>query len=345
MHNRINIRKHKTPMSRPTFVDLFCGAGLFSEGLRATGFHPLLALDVDRKAIGSYRQNISDVAQVGDVRQIETGLRADVLIAGPPCQGFSTLGRMDPRDQRNRLALEVPKWAQSLNASVVVIENVPRFLASPTHKRLTSALRRQGYEVESHILNAQDFGAAQLRERAFTIGSLVGTIGAPSARCRRPKTFREVAIDLPFRTGDPMHIWPVPGALALERFRTIPRRGDKRDLMNRRPDLCPDSWGRIYNEATDVWGRIDADLPTNTLRCNFQNPSKGRYIHPFKNRVISLREGARLQGIPERWIMVGERYPIARQIGNGVPIPMARAIARRISQALDGHGLIQLQAA
>ena len=131
-----------------------------------------------------------------------------------------------------------------------------------------------------------------------------------------------------------MHVWPIPQGIAAERIMLVPPRGDKRDLMRLAPHLCPDSWTKVGCQATDVWGRIDPDRPANTIRCAFQNPSKGRYLHPTENRTLSLREGARLQGVPDHWQFVGEPYPVARQIGNGVPIPLATAIARAVTTAL-----------
>jgi len=94
--------------------------------------------------------------------------------------------------------------------------------------------------------------------------------------------------------------------------------------------LCPPSWAKIPSEATDVWGRMLLDEPANTLRCCFQNASKGRYIHPRLNRVLTLREGARLQGIPDDWVFEGDNAAISRQIGNGVPIPLGTAVARSV---------------
>src|SRR3546814_6594774 len=82
--------------------------------------------------------------------------------------------------------------------------------------------------------------------------------------------------------------------------------------MRLAPELCPPSWERVGCQATDVWGRIDPDQPSNTIRCTFQNPSKGRYLHPIENRTLSLREGARLQGVPDCWTFAGRPYPVAR---------------------------------
>src|SRR3546814_15981226 len=97
--------------------------------------------------------------------------------------------------------------------------------------------------------------------------------------------------------------------------------------MRLAPELCPPSWERVGCQATDVWGRIDPDQPSNTIRCTFQNPSKGRYLHPIENRTLSLREGARLQGVPDCWPFAGRPYPVARQIGNGVPVTLPVRVA------------------
>lgn len=328
----------KDPIMTYSFVDLFCGAGLFSYGFKSVGFEPVAAYDIDAKAVASYRRNVAKVAEVADIAAAKHVSGVDVLIAGPPCQGFSTLGRRDPTDERNQLSLAVCRWAEAMRPRVVVIENVPRFLDTrvwSTAKRRLSAL---GYSVEKFELEATQFGAAQMRRRAFTIASKIGAIGAPSSLRRSSfKTVRDAILTAPPKASDPMHVWPEPSELALERFRAIPCCGDKRDLIDRRPDLCPPSWSQLRNEATDVWGRVDPDMPANTLRCAFQNPSKGRYIHPFEDRVLSLREGARLQGVPDSWVFSGERYPVARQIGNGVPVQLGRAVARQIAAALEAQ--------
>jgi DNA (cytosine-5)-methyltransferase 1 len=96
------------------------------------------------------------------------------------------------------------------------------------------------------------------------------------------------------------------------------------------PHLAPKSWWKIGGQATDVWGRMLWDEPSNTLRTALLNASKGRYIHPEQHRVITLREAARLQSVPDCWIFEGTPYQIARQIGNGVPPLLGRAVAKAI---------------
>ena len=314
------------------FIDLFCGAGLFSAGFVQAGFKPVLALDVDALAVETYRRNISSAAQVGSVAAEREIPSADVLIAGPPCQGFSTLGRQDPLDARNELSASLPRWVAGSGCKVAIIENVPPYLRSSHWAAMASDFEELGYEIHTWVLDAVDYGVPQLRKRAFTIASRVGPVTAPGAMSRRKKAgaaFINIAAD------DPLHTWPIASELALARMKMIPPCGDKRDVLLNAPHLAPPSWAKIGDQATDVYGRIDPQQPANTVRCTFQNPSKGRYLHPSLNRVISLREGARLQGIPDHWTFAGRPYPIARQIGNGVPVPLAAAVARAVKAALS----------
>jgi DNA (cytosine-5)-methyltransferase 1 len=267
------------------------------------------------------------------VEQVATKVRCDVLTAGPPCQGFSSLGTRDPADRRNRLCLAIVKWAMSTRASVVVVENVPQFLQSSQWRKMSSALRKAGYEVETWCLNAADFGTPQHRLRSFTLASKIGIPEKPQPveRAAAGTVFQNV------RDGDPMHVWPQPSSVAAARFKKVPDGGDWRDILAAAPDLCPPSWFDLGCQATDVWGRIDARRPANTLKSRFQNPSTGRYLHPTENRLISLREGARLQGVPDDWMFVGHREAMVRQIGNGVPVPLGKAVAMQIAQLFESE--------
>lgn len=312
--------------SRVQVGDLFSGAGLFGQAFRERGAELDFAIEMDPHAAASYARNVGPHVLVGAVEAMSPPQRVDVLVAGPPCQGFSTLGRRDPKDIRNKLCLQIPRWARSTDAQVVVVENVPPFLLAAQWRTMTRNLRRLGYEIATWTLDAADFGVPQRRRRSFTIASRIGLPEAPSpmSRTTAAMVFEAIAPD------DPMQIWPEHSPLALARMRHLPRGGDRRDLMRVAPRLCPPSWYRIGCQATDVWGRIDPSAPANTLRCDFQNPSKGRYIHPHEDRMISLREGARLQQIPDDWVLQGHRTAITRQIGNGVPLGLGRAVARQV---------------
>ncbi|MDR3575391.1 MAG: DNA cytosine methyltransferase [Anaerolineaceae bacterium] len=322
-----------------TTIDLFAGAGLMTEGFRQAGFRSIFAGEADPRAVASFNRNIENVAQVWDVRKVKLSLCADVIVAGPPCQGFSTLGKKDSNDERNKLSLTVLKWLKSAKPKVVVIENVPQFVDSKYWKSIQKGAHSEGYESCHWILNSVDFGAPQKRIRVFCILSRIGIPQKPQATHKKPVTIADAFRGLSGKPdGKMQHVAPTPTGVALQRIQIIPKNGDKRDVMRRAPQLCPPSWAKMGAQAVDVWGRMRSDAPSNTLRCCFQNASKGRYLHPTENRVISLREGARLQGVPDAWIFEGDRSSIARQIGNGVPVPLARAVAGAIQSLFVGFG-------
>lgn len=311
-------------------AELFSGAGLIGGGFKLCGFRSVFAAELDPRAIKTYNTNVACVAEEWDVANVKKGLEYDVLVAGPPCQGFSTLGRRDPKDIRNSLSLAVFEWASEHCPKVVVIENVPQFIDSEYFRILSKKFNNAGYEHVSWILNAADYGVAQHRLRSFTIFSKIGLPKTPR-KSRNKFTVRDAFKGLSKKTnGVNFHISPVPTPLAKQRMKYIPANGDKRDVMKHAPELCPPSWLKMGNQAVDVWGRMDWNKPANTIRCSFQSPSKGRYLHPTEDRVISLREGARLQGIPESWSFHGDRTSIARQIGNGVPVPLAKSVAKEV---------------
>lgn len=319
------IRRGKA--KKVTVGDLFCGAGLFGQAFSDEGASLKFAVEMDPHAAASYASNVGNHIRIGKVEHLSPLCNVDVLVAGPPCQGFSTLGRRDPKDVRNKLCLEIPRWATESKASIVVIENVPPFLKSIQWQELAQLLSNEGYELTTWELDAVDFNVPQKRRRSFTIASRIG-LPPPPPLIARSATASHIFKKI--KRNDPMHIWPEQSLLAEARMSLLPKNGDRRDILNIKPDICPPSWHKIGCQATDVWGRMDANAPSNTIRCDFQNPSKGRYIHPTQNRMISLREGARLQQIPDHWNLMGHRTAVTRQIGNGVPIGLGQAVARQI---------------
>ncbi len=320
---------------KPTVIDLFAGAGLRSGAFASEGFRIVRAIEVENTAAETYRRNVGCHVEVADLTRVQPEGRCDVVIAGPPCQGFSTLGKRDQGDPRNQLSLLVATWVRKLQPSVVVIENVAAFTGSPVWEVLSRRLRRAGYEVKASILNAFDFGVPQVRLRSFTIASRVGSPEIRPLRNRRVRTVRDAWRGLASRPdGRRNHSAPKPSALAAARMSVIPPGGDKRDIMKRAPELAAPSWWKLRCQVTDVWGRLRMDEPSNTLRTACQNPSKGRYIHPRQNRVISLREAARLHSIADEWVFFGLPTQIARQIGNSVPPLLGRSVARAVRRAL-----------
>ena len=321
--------------SRPTVVDLFAGAGLFSHAFQQVGFRVVRAIEIDPVAAETYARNVAPYIEVGDITRIEPQGRCTVLIAGPPCQGFSTLGSCRPDDPRNSLCLEVVRWAKTLKPSRVVVENVVAFLDSLEWRRLKRRLERLGYDVTSFVLDAAEFAVPQRRVRSFTLATKSKAVAVPRSSAGTC-TVREAWGGLPPKpTGVNNHYAPKPSALALARMRVIPAGGDKRDVMRLAPKLAAPSWWKVSCEVTDAWGRMEWDSPCNTLRTALQNASKGRYIHPQQNRVISLREAARLHSIPDCWMFHGLPTQVARQIGNSVPLALGRAVAQSVLRSLN----------
>ncbi len=324
---------------KPRVIDLFAGAGLLSSSFQREGFVVTRAIEMDSVAVETYQSNLGEHVELADVKRVAPEGDCDVLVAGPPCQGFSTLGKRDENDPRNALSFEVVKWARKLEPQIVVIENVAAFVDSPTFVSLKRRFRRAGFEVYTHVLNAYDYGVPQTRARSFTIASRMGNVEARPLRGRkRIQTVREAWKGLSREpNGRRNHYAPEPSELALARMKAIPIGGDKRDIMETSPELAPPSWWRTQCEVTDAWGRLRWNGPSNTLRTALQNASKGRYIHPEQNRVISLREAARLHSIEDSWEFCGLPTQVARQIGNSVPPLLGRAMARAVYRLIDSR--------
>jgi DNA (cytosine-5)-methyltransferase 1 len=289
---------------------------------------------MSRDAVKTYELNLGKHIACADVTRLCPFTSCDVLIGGPPCQGFSTLGKRDSDDPRNLLSYEMVRWARHTGAKVVVVENVSAFLNSAHHRRMTAGFRRLGYSVRSFVLNAADFGVPQNRVRSFVIASRLGvpsvqpTHTAPHITVRQALKGLRIGISSSITRHAPRQLTPA----ALARVSIIPAGGDKRDVMRLAPHLAAKSWLSTKSEVTDVWGRMEWDAPANTLRTNFINPSKGRYLHPVENRTVTIREAARIHSVRDSWQFHGADTSVARQIGNGVPPLLARAVAEAVLQ-------------
>lgn len=328
-------RGRSGPSSAPTVTDLFSGAGLLGYAFAAEGFHLERAVELDPLAAQTYALNLGMHIEVADVRSCLPEGPTDVLIAGPPCQGFSTLGKRNPNDPRNYLSLEVVRWAAVCRPAVVVVENVAAFLDAPVWKSVVGGLEELGYETGAVVLDASRFGVPQRRLRSFTFASRVGMPEVHEPENDGEVTVRDAWSGLPpIPDGRNLHFAPVPTPLAHARMKAIPVGGCRRDIMATAPHLAAPSWWKLGTQAGDCWGRMLWDQPANTLRTCLQDPSKGRYLHPEQHRVISLREAARLHSVDDGWHFVGRPLRVARQIGNSVPPLLGRAVARAVAERL-----------
>jgi len=349
------------PSQRLGLIDLFAGCGGLTEGFQRAGFNPLYAVERDRHAAATYTANFGHHVDCSTIEETtaEDYPSAELLVGGPPCQGFSNLGRHDTDDPRNRLWREYRRIVEIVRPKVFVIENVPQFLNSNQFRQLELEVkvgRIRGYELTYGLVNAADFGVPQRRIRAIVIGSRVGPANLPSPTHTGPDgwvcledalsgiPFEAEALGLPRREyaegipgsfkANELHLRRHPTALSLERYSHIPPGGNRFNLPDR---LKPPCWLNKPTGTSDVMGRLEWHKPALTIRTEFWKPEKGRVLHPewsltdpsrCVNRSITHWEAARIQSFPDDFVWCGTRVEIARQIGNAVPPLLAEAIAR-----------------
>ena len=349
-------------------IDLFAGAGGLSLGfdlandeLGGVRFEPVFAVEHDPAAALTYKTNFGVSVYDGDIEGFDpiTYPEAEIIVGGPPCQGFSPLGR--DRDDISRAQLNA-LWEHYLAAVkqveplAFVIENVPEFQKSAEFeelcRRLASHPLLREYSYSYGVLNAVDYGVPQSRRRGIFVAVRRRRVSWPPSPThgdgpigQEPiRTVRDAIGDLPpnpttdqpvMRDGfQDLHIRRNPRPSSLERYRAIPEGGNRFDLQRVRPDLTPDCWANKPTGTTDVMGRLWWDRPSFTIRTEFYKPEKGRYLHPSEDRPITHREAARLQTFPDAFIFEGSKIEIARQIGNAVPPVLGKAIALHLAKLL-----------
>jgi DNA (cytosine-5)-methyltransferase 1 len=341
-------------LDRPTCVDLFCGAGGLSLGLRRAGFDVRAAVDSDPAAVATYARNLGDHAALADVAALDAagvlalaGLEPgglDLLAAGPPCQGFSKQKRgAHLGDRRNALVLEFLRLAGELRPRAFVLENVAQ-LAQARGRHLVGEFGRLDYELAGRFYVAADYGVAQSRERFVLVGlrrSEPGRFVPPPATTPEWPTVGGTIGDLPEPPADhtdhrdyPNHQAARVTAINVERFAHVPQGGGWRDIppalrlpCHRTVDVRRGGW-------PDVYGRLRWDGQCPTITGGFDSFTRGRYGHPLRDRPLTPREAARLQGFPDDFVFSGTRYEVRHQIGNAVPVPLAEAIGAAVRRAL-----------
>ncbi len=334
-------------------LDLFAGAGGLTLGfdIADCGYLPVFAVEIDPAAARTYKRNFGCQVFDGPIEALDRFPDAEIIIGGPPCQGFSPLGR--DRDDASRARLN-ELWQHYLRAVrqvmpvAFVIENVPEFQKSAQFAELLRIMRSdrrlRSYGYAFGILNAADYGVPQRRRRGIFLAIRDRrtvewpppmTHGPDSVDGHQYRTVREAIGDLPWQpTGDGLHIGRNPRPSSLERYKAIPEGGNRFDLQRNRPDLTPRCWAEKPTGTTDVMGRLWWDRPALTIRTEFFKPEKGRYLHPRAHRPITHREAARLQSFPDNFEFEGSKIEIAKQIGNAVPPALATAIARHLFSQL-----------
>jgi len=335
-------------MTRLTLMDLFAGCGGLTRGFVDSGeFRTVFAVESDGDAAATYRENFGDHVFCGPIERVSSFPSVDVVIGGPPCQGFSPLNMRGVGLERRTLWREYLRALEEAQPDAFLMENVPQLLRSAEYAAFRKAVAKLGFEVAGAILNAADYGVPQTRKRAIVVGSRFHTPDFPGKSHFPPdsdpapgqvwRTVKDAIGDLPAKpTNRDWHNSRNPKAISLERYKTIPREGEGRfELAERRPDLTPACWLRKKTGSTDVFGRLWWDRPAYTIRTEFHKPEKGRYLHPEEHRPITVREAARCMSFPDDFVFPGDQSmtSIAKQIGNAVP-PL---LAQRLAEGLAHH--------
>jgi DNA (cytosine-5)-methyltransferase 1 len=337
-------------------------------------YRSVFAVEFDRDAAATYAANFGDHVAGGRIEDVAAFPQADVVIGGPPCQGFSPLNREAVGFERRGLWTEYLRALEAVEPQAFVMENVPELLRSAEYAEFQKRAESLGFRVEGEILNAADFGVPQRRRRAIVIGTQASatppwpspthadpthvrdtrtsveadptlvTPGGTSVEGVAPwVTFREAVEGLALQPdGRDWHRPRKPRPESVRRYKAVPRDGGDRFAMQRNldraglGDLVPRCWRNKPTGTTDVFGRLWWDRPALTIRTEFYKPEKGRYLHPSAHRPITVREAARLMSFPDDFVLPEDQAmtSIARQVGNAVPPLLAQRIAESLAAAL-----------
>ncbi|NPA23544.1 MAG: DNA cytosine methyltransferase [Crenarchaeota archaeon] len=311
-------------------IDLFCGAGGFSRGFRDAGFRIVLGVDNDSSCVRTYSFNFPEaVALEEDVRYISgrdllklVGDRPDVVIGGSPCEPFTGVNPRrlsDPLDrlyvdELGQLTLHFIRLVGELQPRIFVLENVPELAKEPLRSAIEYEFSRVGYsKIFFNILRAERYGTPSIRRRVF-----ISNIEIKPRGEGRIVTVEDALRDLPPPGSDniPNHDLP---SLSKRKLYRISKLKYGEALMRFR------GHDGVYRNLI----KLDPRKPAPTVM------GSSRFVHPYESRILTVREQARLQGFPDDHVFLGSRDSQYNQVGEAVPVPLARAIARVVKAFLD----------
>ncbi len=324
-------------------VDLFAGAGGLSEGFRKAGFDIIAANEIEPVFVDTYKLNHPETKIfTGDIRNITVeefkkecginGKKIDVIIGGPPCQGFSLAGRRDQKDPRNSLFMEYVRFVDGLKPKFFVMENVPGILNMKTETGryvkdiIIEEFNHIGYQVHFKKLRAADYGVPQKRQRVVFIGSQkVKNISFPE-----PTHAREPFVAL---NGRKMHKWVGAGSVLLAKHKVSKNYFHTMNMINGFRNRAEKN--KVKGNGFG-WQIIKKDEPSYTISARYWKDGSDALVRYSDNeiRMLTERECARIQTFPDDYKFSGNKRAVYMQIGNAVPVKLAMAIAENIKKVI-----------
>lgn len=327
-------------MGKINVLDLFSGAGGFSLGFsKVNGFDIKTSIDFDEKLSETYVKNFPNVEHFNrdilsfsdkEIKELNKKYQYDIIIGGPPCQGFSlagNIGRMEVKDNRNDLFKGYLKFVQIIKPKLFIMENVARIATHNKGKTLENIIKsfeQEGYFIDYKILNAKDLGIAQNRSRIFIVGSKKGKFVFPK-KINKIITIKDVIGDLPkLESGESSkinnHSAMNHTKQMLEKMKYISDGGDRFDI----PEKLRPSSGDIRKYI-----RYNSNEPSICVTGDMR-----KVFHYSQNRALTNRELARIQSFPDNFIFYGNSISIQQQIGNAVPPKLAQLMAIKVKEYL-----------
>ncbi|SHX66970.1 DNA-cytosine methyltransferase [Mycobacteroides abscessus subsp. abscessus] len=342
-------------------MDLFAGAGGLSWGLQQAGMQCLLASDYWEDALVTYRHNMPDHPAVNaDIRDLTVSkltkmlpAKPDWIVGGPPCQGYSTVGKRNRDDPRNVLFMEFRKLVAGIKPQGFLIENVLGLKDMSFEQEVAESFKRLGYRVRFMILTSAEHGVPQLRRRVLFVGHRErGLFKGPAVThdVEMYVTVADAISDLPpLAAGERTDRYRKQPSTPYQKLMRLP--GDKLQghQVSKHPEhlvtaisFIPDGGNRTaippeYQPRTgfhNSYSRLASWLPAVAITQNLGKPSGTRCIHPTQHRGLTTREGARLQSFPDRFHFVGGVTSQRLQVGNAVPPLLAQAVGEALSDSV-----------
>lgn len=367
-------------------VDLFCGAGGLSQGFKMADLSVEIGIDKEEDFIKSFNSShpgaktlVADLSSKDAADLIKSqGLDkedVDIIIGGPPCQGFSTVGDRKEEDQRNELVREFAHAVDRLEPDLFLMENVTGLKSMKDGngnlviEELRKLFKKAGYSITYRVLKAADYGVPQKRKRLFIVGkpedidsfewpdpthTSEGSIQAHTGDLKTYLTVDKAIGDLPnLEAGETINNYDSEPSNEYQKW----ARKDSDKLANHStPNHSETVLERLRNIGqgenhgdlpeslqlssgySNIYGRLENNKPADTITGNFGCVSApGRFIHPEDDRALTVREGARLQSFPDKYRFFGNQSDQYKQVGNAVPPLMAKAVAESIKKDLESN--------